>query len=143
MRLFQLILMITLLLSCGRNPAIKDDYDKLVEAEIARRYELLQEADSSLNRMNVDLIHDEVKQLVLLSKDAENAANVIDKINTYFTKSAEKFGVPYEGFVVILKTMNLKTIEASIKTNELNLLDKIIFTQTELTNDSAMMGSVY
>lgn len=143
MRLFQLILMITLLLSCGRNPAIKDDYDKLVEAEITRRYELLQEADSSLKGMNVDLIHDEVKQLILLSKDAENAANVIEKINTYFANSSKKFGVPYEGFVVILKTMNLKTIEASIKTNELNLLDKIIFTQTELTNDSVMMGSVY
>jgi len=143
MRLFQLFSIAVFFISCGRNPALKDDYDKLVEAEITRRYELLQNADSSLKGMNVDLIHDEVQQLILLSKDAENAANVIDKINTYFTKSAQKFGVPYEGFVVILKTMNLKTIEASIKTNKLNLLDKIIFTQTELTNDSVMMGSVY
>ncbi|MBN8693951.1 MAG: hypothetical protein J0L69_12210 [Bacteroidetes bacterium] len=143
MKLLRFFSLILFFVSCGRNPAIKDDYDRLVDAEINRRYEILKQTDSLLNRDEISLIHKEVSQLILLSKDAENAGNVIESINMYFTNTVKKFNIPYEGFVVILKTMNLKTIEASIKTNELNLLDKIIFTQASITNDSVMMGSVY
>jgi len=142
MKSFIYFVLVSLVLSCGRNPAIKDDYTKLVDAEIARRLELIK-SDSSVSTTSINGIHKEVQNLILLSKDAENSANVLFTINNYFKEVTHKHDVPYDGFVPLVKTMNLQTIEATIKTNELNLLDKIIFMQTTLTNDSAIMNSVY
>lgn len=147
MKWFSVIGLILLLVACGRNPSEKNEYDKIVDAEITKRYELLNEVkkDTSKEVISFDFsrIHTEVSELILLTKDIENSDAVIQRANDYFKNAATKFNIPYEGFIVLLKTMTLQTIETAIKTNELNLLDKILFAQTVLSVDSAIMESVY
>lgn len=137
---------VLILISCGKNPAEKNDYDKILHAEIQRRMEFLQQAskDTAFTGLpDVNETHKEISNLILLSKDAENADAVLKKINDYFIHTAKQNEVPVEGMVTLLKTMSLPSIESSILTNELNLLDKIIFTRISLKLDSTGMTSVY
>lgn len=135
-----------LLFSCNRKPA-EDTYNEIVDIEIARRVEMITQASSDTAKKqvlpDVSIIQKEIANLILLTKDAENSDAVVQKANAYFQDATNEYQVPYEGFVVLIKTMSLPTMEATIKTNELNLLDKIIFTRESLTNDSTMMSSVY
>lgn len=143
-----LFFMILIICSCNRKPEEKLVYDQIVDAEISQRIEMIRSAgaDTSLHTDSLPdpmLIQKEIDNMILLSKDMENADAVIQKANDYFRNTVQKYGVPYEGFVVLIKTMSLPTIETAIKTNQLNLLDKIIFARIKLLNDSTVMGSVY
>lgn len=147
MRKFIILCLSIVLLACGRNPAIKSDYDNIIDNEIANRFEILAEMQNDSTPSNIKMmfadIKTEVNNLILLSKDIENSEAVIEKANLYFVETTKKHTIPYEGFVVIMKTMSLQTIETTLKTNELNLLDKILFNYTKMRNDSTAMGSVY
>lgn len=148
MKLLLQSLIILVFVSCGRNPNVKSDYDNIIDNEIANRYEMLSQsivADSLIKTKNVSfsIIHEEVSNLILLTKDVENADAVISKVNTYFSEVVKKYNVSNEGFVVIVKTMSLPTIETTIKTNELNLLDKILFSLRSAESESVSPGSVY
>lgn len=147
MRLITFVFWCTILLACNRKPDEKHVYDQILEAEIATRVELL--AASERDSLDTDSFPDAkeiqaaINDLILLTKDVENSDAVIQKANHYFKNASERYKIPYEGFVVVLKTMSLPTIETTIKTNQLNMLDKIIFLKASLTNDSTIMGSVY
>lgn len=147
MRLIAFVLWCSILLACNRKPDEKHVYDQILDAEIATRVELLEASES--NKLNKDSfpnakeIQTAINDLILLTKDVENSDAVIQKANHYFKNASERYKIPYEGFVVVLKTMSLPTIETTIKTNQLNMLDKIIFLKASLTNDSIMMSSVY
>ena len=147
MRLIAFVLWCSMLLACNRKPDEKHVYDQILDAEIATRVELLEASESNnLNKdsfPNAKEIQTAINDLILLTKDVENSDAVIQKANHYFKNASERYKIPYEGFVVVLKTMSLPTIETTIKTNQLNMLDKIIFLKASLTNDSIMMSSVY
>lgn len=145
-RIHALCLMFALL-SCGRNPSKKSDYDNIIDNEIANRHEMIAvlQIDSSKAKLCTlfSAIQYEVSNLILLTKDVENADAVIKKVNDYFHVSVLKYKIPDEGFVIVTKTMSLPAIETTIKTNQLNLLDKIIFANLKLSSDSTELGSVY
>jgi hypothetical protein len=72
-------------------------------------------------------INREVGQLLLLSKDVENISASINRSNTYFSSAAKKYDVDSADFIVLKTSMPLNDVETTIKKNELNLLNKIIF----------------
>ncbi len=147
MRKILIAVVLAILVSCSRNPAEKNEYDTIVDNEIERRYEMFDAVKNDTmvtgKYKTVSVLRDEIRNLILLTKDIENADAVILKANDFFKKAAADYGIPYEGFTVILKTMSLQTIETTIKTNELNLLDKILFEVSMQGGDSALMNSVY
>lgn len=139
-------LLLLFVFSCGRNPAKKNEYDRILLGEIQRRIELISEARKDTIYEDVPdpmKLHKEVNELILLTKDVENSDVVLKRANDYFRKASEKYHISNEGFVTLLKTMSLSTIESTIITNELNLLDKIIFTRINLQLDTSGMTSVY
>lgn len=147
MRLILIISAVLVLYSCSRNPAEKNEYDTIVDNEIERRYEMFEAVKNDTmvasKYKTVSELRNEIRNLILLTKDVENADPVILKVNDFFKKAAADYEIPYEGFTVVLKTMSLQTIETTIKTNELNLLDKILFEVSMQGGDSALMNSVY
>lgn len=143
---FTLLIGIVALCSCGKNPSVKSEYDKLLATEVQQRIDLLKESQKDTIYKDIpdaEIIHREVNDLILLTKDVENADLVIKKVNDYFLETASKYNVTTDGVVTILKTMTLATIESTIITNELNLLDKIIFTRISIKLDSTGMRTVY
>lgn len=147
MRLILIISAVLVMYSCSRNPAEKNEYDTIVDNEIERRYEMFEAVKNDTmvasKYKTVSELRNEIRNLILLTKDVENADPVILKVNDFFKKAAADYEIPYEGFTVVLKTMSLQTIETTIKTNELNLLDKILFEVSMQGGDSALMNSVY
>jgi hypothetical protein len=140
------ILLLFGIFSCGKNPSLKSDYDTIIDDELKKRLEMLEvvQKDNSKRLLPItgDEIQNDINKLILLTKDVENSGAVIKKVNDYFVGSAKRCNIPYEGFATIINTMSVKTIETTIRTNELNFLDKILYSQSKVGQDS-LMGSVY
>ena len=140
------ILLLIGIFSCGKNPSQKSDYDTIIDDELMKRFEMLEALQKDDSKQILPMaghqIKNEINNLILLTKDVENSGAVIKKVNDYFFVTSKRCNIPYEGFVSIINTMSVKTIETTIRTNELNLLDKILYSQSKV-GQGGVMSSVY
>lgn len=129
MRLFTICLLIVVTFSFCKNEDPGKEMNAWFEKEISNRREILDTLKVSNDslKINTAAVHQEVNDLILLSKDVENLSALVDRANAYFLNLAHSYGVNYADFTELNTKMSLSEIASVLKQNELNLLNQVIF----------------
>jgi len=116
-------------LSCNSGKNRQKEIHSYFKDELAHRVqqiEKLKQENDSLNINTVE-VEENITRLLLLSKDIENLQASINSARTYFDEVSEKYHLNRYDFIDIDKTMSLEEIEISIRSNQVNLYNQIIF----------------
>ncbi len=126
-RLFLLILS-ALIISCTSNNRQKEN-EEYFKAEIEQRIIAIKNIKATNDSLliNTDEVEAEINRLILLSKDVENSQAAINSAKMYFDKVAKEYNLNRADFIDIGPGMNREEIEVSLKSNQINLFNQIIF----------------
>lgn len=129
---------LVILLILGACQNTKDTNEALThfDKEIANRMETLnsQVISGDSLKPKINLIHEEVTHLILLSKDIENINASVMRANSFFDALAAEFRINLSDFTKLNTGMHVNEIELILKQNELNLYNQLIFKQNASPN---------
>ncbi|PBQ34397.1 hypothetical protein CNR22_22335 [Sphingobacteriaceae bacterium] len=121
--------LISLIFSFCRNEDPGKEMNAWFEKEIANRRQILDTLKVSNDslKINTAAVHEEVADLILLSKDVENLSACVNRANAYFLNLANSYGINQSDFGKVSTEMHINVIAITLKQNELNLLNQLIF----------------
>ncbi|MBL7917009.1 MAG: hypothetical protein JNM96_01340 [Bacteroidia bacterium] len=123
-----LIIFSTFIIACTSNNRQKEN-EEYFKAEVEQRIIAIKNIKATNDSLliNPDEVEAEINRLILLSKDVENSQAAINSAKKYFDKVSKEYNLNRSDFIDIGPGMNREEIEVSLKSNEINLFNQLIF----------------
>lgn len=77
--------------------------------------------------VNTEAVHQQINDYILLSKDIENLTASVNMANAYFLNLAHTYAIHEKDFTNVSTAMHPNEIAITLKQNELNFFNQLIF----------------